>query len=102
MLSKEWIEQIIPKEQLGKLVTSDLTVKCASESIIPFVGCIDLSVLVKDQNVRVPFLVCDMHLEYPINGYNVLTNFEGEDVLLSMLNVIDSRVVRTVAEVLQR
>ena len=90
MLSKEWIEQIIPKEQLGKLVTSDLTVKCASESIIPFVGWIDLSEQVKDQNVSVPFLVCDMHLEHPIIGYNVLTYFEGEDVLLSMLNVIDS------------
>ena len=49
----------------------------------------------KDQNVRVPFLVCDMHLEHPIIGYNVITYFEGEDVLLSMMKAMDSRVVRT-------
>lgn len=41
-------------------------------------------------------------LEHPIIGYNVITYFEGEDVLLSMMKAMDSRVVRTVAEVLQR
>ena len=79
-----------------------MIVKCANKNIIPFVGWIDPSVQVKDQNVRVPFLVCYMHLEHPIIGYNVITYFEDDGVLLSMMKDVDSRVVRTVAEVLQR
>ena len=103
LFSNGWVEQNVPEKQLralGELVTSDLTIKCANESIIPFVGWIDLSVQVKDQNVRVPFLVCDMHLEHPIVGYNVIIYFEIEDVLLSMMIAMDSSVIRTVAEVL--
>ena len=43
LLSKGWVEQNIPEKQLralGELVTSDLTIKCTNESIIPFVGWI--------------------------------------------------------------
>ena len=65
------VEQNVLEKQLGvlrELVTSDLTVKCIHESIIQFVGWIDLSVQMKDQNVRVSFLVCEMHLEHPSIG----------------------------------
>ena len=88
LVGLDWLKEHLSNvkiHDISELINNDLTVKCANDISIPFVEWVDLNVVVREQSVRVPFLVCKMHLENPIVGYNVISHFEGEDKVQAML-----------------
>jgi hypothetical protein len=81
---------------LSELLSSNLTVKCANESDIPFSGWVELNVSVKNCSLRVPFLVCQIELDNPILGYNV------RDSVQALLRDRDPKVAKAVADVIKK
>ena len=105
LVGLDWLKEHLSNvkmHDISELINNDLTVKCANDISIPFVGWVDLNVVVRDQSVRVPFLVCKMHLENPIVGYNVISHFEGEDKVQAMLGDHNPKVAKAVSDIIER
>jgi hypothetical protein len=77
MVSERFLRQSQPIKQirsLSELVETDLKLKAANGTVIPYIGWVELAFTLSSKNtqMRVPFLVTTETIEYPIIGYNVI------------------------------